>query len=61
MKTALTGRLSAAALLRFMSKTAPAPSDIWDEVPAVVVPSFWKAGFSLLKRSIDVPLRGHSS
>ena len=44
-----------------MTTTAQAPSEIWDAVPAVIVPSAVKAGLSLASASAVVPGRMPSS
>ena len=37
---------SSSAFSRVMSRTAAAPSETWEELPAVILPSSLKAGFS---------------
>ena len=44
-----------------ITTTAAAPSEIWEEVPAVIVPSRPKAGLSLASASTVVPGRMPSS
>ena len=44
-----------------VTTTAAAPSEIWDAVPAVIVPSLPKAGLSLARVSAVVPGRMPSS
>ena len=52
---------SLAACLAVISTTAAAPSLMPDALPAVTVPSFSKAGFSLAIASTVAPWRGYSS
>ena len=52
---------SLAACLAVISTTAAAPSLMPEALPAVTVPSFSKAGFSLAIASMVAPWRGYSS
>ncbi len=54
-------RPSALAFSSLMISTAEAPSVIWDELPAVTLPSGLKAGFSLASVSAVEPSRMPSS
>mmetsp|Transcript_4588 Transcript_4588/g.13230 ORF Transcript_4588/g.13230 Transcript_4588/m.13230 type:complete len:234 (-) Transcript_4588:395-1096(-) len=60
-KTPMTLRPSSLALERRMRRTAAAPSETCEALPAVVLPPFLKAGLSLLRPSRVVPSRGPSS
>ena len=48
---------SSSAVSREASSTAAAPSEICDELPAVITPSSLKAGFSSARLSAVVPGR----
>src|SRR5258708_27272084 len=52
---------SLAACFAVISTTAAAPSLIPEALPAVTVPSFSKAGFSVAQGRRPAPWRGHSS
>ena len=47
--------------LRDMTTAAAAPSEVWEELPAVTVPLAWKTGLSLARASREVSARGPSS
>ncbi len=47
----------ASAFSRVISSTAAAPSETWEELPAVILPSSLKAGFSAERPSIVVSRR----
>ena len=49
---------SSSAFSRVMSSTAAAPSETWEELPAVILPSSLKAGFSSASFSSEVSGRG---
>jgi hypothetical protein len=59
--SASRGAPSSSALARDMTTTAQAPSEIWDEEPAVTVPSAENAGRSLASVSAVVSGRTPSS
>ena len=52
---------SRSATLRSMINSAPAPSLIWDELPAVITPSALKAAFNVAIFSSVLPVRIPSS
>ena len=52
---------SSCAFERRIKRTAEAPSETCDALPAVVEPPFWNAGLSFASPAMVVPLRGPSS